>query len=80
MAKTERKFYGTGRRKSSSARVTLVPGTGKITIWNSLTLNINSLLSIFLMLKLCFSLKHCYKCKSLFLSALTETPPLYNYL
>ena len=32
MAKTERKFYGTGRRKSSSARVTLVPGTGKITV------------------------------------------------
>ena len=32
MAKTERKFYGTGRRKSSSARVTLVPGTGKVTV------------------------------------------------
>ena len=32
MAKTERKFLGTGRRKSSSARVTLVPGTGKITV------------------------------------------------
>ena len=26
------KFYGTGRRKSSSARVYLVPGNGKITI------------------------------------------------
>lgn len=26
------KFYGTGRRKSSVARVYLVPGTGKITI------------------------------------------------
>ena len=26
------KFYGTGRRKSSVARVRLVPGTGKITI------------------------------------------------
>ncbi|MBQ2319953.1 MAG: 30S ribosomal protein S9, partial [Lachnospiraceae bacterium] len=26
------KFYGTGRRKSSIARVYLVPGTGKITI------------------------------------------------
>ena len=25
-------FYGTGRRKSSVARVRLVPGTGKITI------------------------------------------------
>ena len=25
------KFYGTGRRKSSVARVYLVPGTGKIT-------------------------------------------------
>ena len=25
-------FYGTGRRKSSIARVRLVPGTGKITI------------------------------------------------
>ena len=32
MAKNERKFYGTGRRKSSSARVTLIPGTGKITV------------------------------------------------
>ena len=32
MAKNDRKFYGTGRRKSSSARVTLVPGTGKITV------------------------------------------------
>ena len=26
------KYYGTGRRKSSVARVNLVPGTGKITI------------------------------------------------
>ena len=26
------KFYGTGRRKKSVARVYLVPGTGKITI------------------------------------------------
>ena len=26
------KYYGTGRRKSSVARVSLVPGTGKITI------------------------------------------------
>lgn len=32
MAKSERRFCGTGRRKSSSARVTLVPGTGKITV------------------------------------------------
>lgn len=32
MAKNERRFCGTGRRKSSSARVTLVPGTGKITV------------------------------------------------
>ena len=31
MAKTER-YYGTGRRKSSVARVYLTPGTGKITI------------------------------------------------
>ena len=31
MAKNER-YYGTGRRKSSVARVYLVPGTGKITI------------------------------------------------
>ena len=30
--KKERKFYGTGRRKSSTARVTLIPGTGKITV------------------------------------------------
>ena len=26
------KFYGTGRRKKSIARVYLVPGTGKVTI------------------------------------------------
>jgi len=31
VAKTT-KFYGTGRRKSSVARVYLVPGTGKVTI------------------------------------------------
>ena len=31
-SKNERRFYGTGRRKSSSARVTLIPGTGKITV------------------------------------------------
>ena len=31
MAKTE-KYYGTGRRKSSIARVYLVPGKGDITI------------------------------------------------
>ncbi len=31
MAKTNR-YYGTGRRKSSIARVYLVPGTGKVTI------------------------------------------------
>jgi len=28
----DRKFYGTGRRKSAVARVTLTPGTGKITV------------------------------------------------
>ncbi|MEE3344201.1 MAG: 30S ribosomal protein S9 [Bacilli bacterium] len=32
MADKTRKFYGTGRRKSSSARVTLVPGKGNITV------------------------------------------------
>ena len=32
MAKNTNKYYGTGRRKSSVARVYLVPGTGKITI------------------------------------------------
>ena len=33
MAKKETKvYYGTGRRKSSVARVRLIPGTGKITI------------------------------------------------
>ena len=32
MANKERRFYGTGRRKSSSARVTLIPGTGKIIV------------------------------------------------
>ena len=31
MAKTER-YYGTGRRKKSIARVYLVPGNGNITI------------------------------------------------
>ncbi len=30
--KNNNKYYGTGRRKSSVARVYLVPGTGKITI------------------------------------------------
>ena len=32
MAKDNTKYYGTGRRKSSVARVYLVPGTGKVTI------------------------------------------------
>ena len=32
MAKSSNRFYGTGRRKSSIARVYLAPGTGKITI------------------------------------------------
>jgi small subunit ribosomal protein S9 len=32
VAKASNKFYGTGRRKKSIARVYLVPGTGKITI------------------------------------------------
>ena len=32
MAKALDSFYGTGRRKSSVARVRIVPGTGKITI------------------------------------------------
>ena len=32
MADKTRKFLGTGRRKSSSARVTLTPGKGKITV------------------------------------------------
>ena len=32
MAKSNEKFYGTGRRKKSIARVYLVPGTGKVTI------------------------------------------------
>lgn len=32
MASNNRRFYGTGRRKSSTARVTLVPGKGKITV------------------------------------------------
>ena len=31
MAETK-KYYGTGRRKSSVARVTLTPGKGKITV------------------------------------------------
>ena len=32
MAKEERRFCGTGRRKSSVARIILTPGTGKITV------------------------------------------------
>ncbi len=32
MAKETARYYGTGRRKSSSARVYLTPGKGKITI------------------------------------------------
>ena len=32
MAKSERKFVGTGRRKSSIARVQMVPGKGTITV------------------------------------------------
>ena len=32
MAKDQRVFTGTGRRKSSVARVRLVPGSGKITV------------------------------------------------
>ena len=32
MAKTEKTFYGTGRRKKSVARVRLVEGNGKITV------------------------------------------------
>ena len=32
MAKSKERYYGTGRRKSSVARVYLVPGTGKVTI------------------------------------------------
>ena len=32
MAKEKRSFYGTGRRKSSVARVILTPGKGKITV------------------------------------------------
>lgn len=32
MANKERRFYGTGRRKSSVARVTLVPGKGNVTV------------------------------------------------
>ncbi|MCR5427312.1 MAG: 30S ribosomal protein S9, partial [Lachnospiraceae bacterium] len=32
MAKASEKFYGTGRRKTSVARVYLVPGKGQITV------------------------------------------------
>ena len=32
MAKEKRSVYGTGRRKGSVARVTLTPGTGKVTV------------------------------------------------
>jgi len=32
MAKKDVKYYGTGKRKCSIAKVTLVPGTGKITV------------------------------------------------
>ena len=32
MAKEKKAYIGTGRRKTSVARVTLTPGTGKITV------------------------------------------------
>ena len=32
MAKNVKRYYGTGRRKSSVARVYIAPGTGKVTI------------------------------------------------
>ena len=32
MAKNQVVYYGTGRRKSSVARVRLMPGTGEITV------------------------------------------------
>ena len=32
MAKNETKYYGTGRRKSSVARVYITPGKGKIIV------------------------------------------------
>ena len=32
MAKEEKSYYGTGRRKTSIAKVTLTPGKGKITV------------------------------------------------
>ena len=32
MAKNEKKYYGTGKRKTSVARVTLTPGKGNITV------------------------------------------------
>ena len=32
MAKEKKVYTGTGRRKTSVARVTLMPGTGKITV------------------------------------------------
>lgn len=32
MAKNEKMYYGTGRRKTSIAKVKLIPGTGKITV------------------------------------------------
>ena len=45
-AKSEKiMFYGTGRRKSSIARVRIVPGTGKITI-NSKDIDIDEYLNL----------------------------------
>ena len=40
------KYYGTGRRKKSIARVYLVPGTGKITINKQQSQLISSTLSL----------------------------------
>ena len=37
------KFYGTGRRKNTVARVYLVPGTGKITINKEISMSISDL-------------------------------------
>lgn len=40
MAKKQNVYYGTGRRKSSIAKVRLVSGTGKITVMVKMFMNI----------------------------------------
>ena len=52
------KYYGTGRRKKSVARVYLVPGTGKITINKR---DIDEYLGLETLKSCCSSATRCYR-------------------